>query len=172
MRLGQVDVTSWISGFLDFTSQSCGLAGVFSMEPVVLWLWSVAEVFGPPPQLGLEPEEPAWDDRANCGIYMSGEDCAGRPPGPDLLAGMVPVRPVPGHCLPGRESQDIWSQGWEHTRQVSSLLFNLFFQSNVCSYCISKKYSFLVLNFCAGFKMSISAQNRTAARLFNHLKAF
>jgi len=31
------------------------MAGVYSMEPVVLRLRSVAEFFGPPPQLGLEP---------------------------------------------------------------------------------------------------------------------
>ncbi len=55
MRLGQVDIMSWISGFLEFISQSCGLAGVYSMEPVVFRLQSVAEIFGPPPQLGLEP---------------------------------------------------------------------------------------------------------------------
>jgi hypothetical protein len=55
MRLGQVDITCWISGFLEITLQSCGLAGVFSMEPVVLRLQSVVEIFWPSYQLGLEP---------------------------------------------------------------------------------------------------------------------
>ncbi len=44
------------SGFLEITIQSSGMVGVFfCMELVVLRLQSVAESFGPPPQLGIEP---------------------------------------------------------------------------------------------------------------------
>jgi hypothetical protein len=58
MRLGQVDVyerNQWFSR--DYITELWA-GWCFIMEPVVLRFQSVAEIFGLPPQLGLEPATP------------------------------------------------------------------------------------------------------------------